>query len=63
MKYLFLAGLLYVLYLLGRRFIRHKLHGKPRQRPAGPRTITLVALAVVLVYAVWAMFRLVGSHV
>lgn len=58
MRYLFLAALLYVLYILGRRFIRRKLRGEAT--PDGPRTITFVAAAVILAYCALLIYRLLG---
>ncbi|HLQ84814.1 MAG TPA: hypothetical protein VK110_01585 [Salinisphaeraceae bacterium] len=61
MKYLFLLGLLFVLYLLGKNFIRRKLRGEPEPQRSGPKNITLLAGAIVLVYGVWMVVRLLGS--
>lgn len=60
MKYVVLAALLYLLYLAARRFIRRKLRGEPAPEAAGPRTITLVALAIILVYGVLLTIRMFG---
>lgn len=60
MKYVFLAALLYIAYLLGRRFIRRKLRGESAPEPAGPRTITLIAMAIILVYGVLLVIRMFG---
>lgn len=61
MKYLFLTAFVFVLYLVGRHFVHRKiraLRGEPEPDTSGPRNITLVALAIVLVYGVWIAIRL-----
>jgi len=64
MRYLFFLILLGVLALLARQFVRRKLRalrGEPEPAPAGPRNITLLAGAIVLVYAIWLTYRLVNG--
>jgi len=61
MKYIFLAALLYILYLLGRNFLRQKLRGEPQPQRSGPRSMTLLAVAIMLVYGVMLAIRLTNS--
>lgn len=60
MKYIFLAALLCLLAWLGWRFIRRKLRGETAAEQPGPRNITLVAIAIVVVYGVLLAIRWIG---
>lgn len=64
MKYLILAALLGFLGWLVQRYVRQKLRqarGQPVPVQKGPRSITVLAVAIVLVYGGYIAWRLIEA--